>query len=380
MKLKEILIYVLVWRLLLTLVALIGILLVPYKDSFPHQALILAPYGPPILHAWANFDGVHYLTIAEGGYYAQYTQAFFPFYPALMALIDELVGNMLVSGLIISHLAFILALFYLSKLIQLDFDPLVARRTILLYLAFPTSFFFASLYTESLFLLLVVTTFYFIRVGDKQSAIILAATTSATRVIGAMLLPSLVTEHLENIRVKRSKYMFKKFSTWLGMLPLLASVTGLLAYMAYLYRQFSDPIYFLSVQPAFGADRSDKLILLYQVVYRYIKMFFTVDPFTLVFYNISLEFVSSMVALTLLYVAYRRKMRLSYLVYSLGAYVLPTLTGTFSSMPRYVLVLFPIFIVMGHIKNLWLFRGLALFFGTLLILNTIMFVRGYWVA
>src|SRR4030042_4808501 len=95
-----------IWRIALLLVAFYAILAFPFKESFPYWETLLEPNGHPLFWSWANFDGVHYLTIASTGYSAQYTQAFFPVYPLLMGVVSRFVHNPVLAGLLISHIAF----------------------------------------------------------------------------------------------------------------------------------------------------------------------------------------------------------------------------------------------------------------------------------
>jgi hypothetical protein len=51
--------------------------------------------------------------------------------------------------------------------------------------------------------------------------------------------------------------------------------------MYYLKANFGDPLLFFRVQPHFGAGRAGgRLILLYQVFWRYLKMLLTVEKLT----------------------------------------------------------------------------------------------------
>jgi len=84
--------------------------------------------------------------------------------------------------------------------------------------------------------------------------------------------------------------------------------------------------------------------------------------------------------LFLMVFSYKEKIRLSYLVFSVIAFLTPSLSGTFSSMPRYVLVLFPIFIYLGRIKNPLLKKIVYAIFVFLEIVCASLFLRGYWVA
>jgi hypothetical protein len=156
---------------------------------------------------------------------------------------------------------------------------------------------------------------------------------------------------------------------------------GLLAYMTYLYIKFNDPLLFSHVQEEFGAGRqTGKFILLYQVIWRYIKMIFTVDRTNPLYFTIWLEFISAISFFSLLIWGFVKRIRPSYLIFSLLAITLPTLTGTFSSMPRYVLVAFPVFILLAQIKNKWFNYIYPTISIILLIICTAMFTRGYWIS
>jgi hypothetical protein len=77
------------------------------------------------------------------------------------------------------------------------------------------------------------------------------------------------------------------------------------------------------------------------------------------------------------------KINWAYLVFAWGAYVLPTLTGNFSSMPRYILVCFPLFIYVSLLlekkPRAWRFFYLTISL-IFLIINLALFTQGYWVA
>src|SRR3989344_1049631 len=128
------------WRLALVVVAGIGMVILPFKPSFPYAETLLLPHGSPLFWSWANFDGVHYIGIAEKSYFAQFTQAFFPFYPLLIRTFNSLTGSSILSGLLISHLSFLAALIMGFKLFKLDLKPHQAKTALLFLLMFPTSF------------------------------------------------------------------------------------------------------------------------------------------------------------------------------------------------------------------------------------------------
>ena len=151
--------------------------------------------------------------------------------------------------------------------------------------------------------------------------------------------------------------------------------------MVYLKVYFGDALYFWHAQPVFGAGRSgSSIILLPQVVYRYFKIFADISVTSEVFWITFLEFFLTVLTILLLIYAHRRKMPLSWLILAWPAILLPTLTGTFSSMPRYVLLALPIYLGLASIPNLKV-RSLVLFISLLLqLVLTMLFTSGHWVA
>jgi len=361
----------LILRLLSLVAAWVGLLKLPFKASFPYWDAVLSQFGHPLLWSWANFDGVHYIMLARDGYAFGLTQAFFPGYFLLMRLVNLIFNNYLLSGLLISHVSFILMLALFYKILRLDYGEIISRRALIFISLFPTSFYFLSLYTESLFLLLLLAVFYWVRTMDLTKVGFAGVGLTLSRIVGIFVIPSLIME-LKNINKRiKIKQLF-----WI-----LVPALGLLGYMLYLSLRFDDPILFAHVQKDFGAGRETaKLVLLYQVIWRYLKMIFTVERQNPIYFTLWLELLSSLYALSLLVWGYISKIRPSYLLFSFLAFLLPTLTGTFSSMPRYVLVLFPIFIKLAQIKNTYLRYALLTVHIILLFICTLLFTRGYWIA
>jgi len=370
---------ILKWLATVFLILRVGLELAAWlgKKFFPQK---LGYLGPSI---WANFDGVHYLWIAQNGY-GLYEQAFFPLYPWLIRWLAKFIHNYIFSGLLISHLAFFAGLYLFYRLLLLDFSEKFVRRTIILLLLFPTSFFFASFYSESLFFFLMIAAFYFARRGKWLVSGIFGGLASATRVVGIFLLPALLVEWWEENKMQNAKCksqndnlkfkIFQIFSIFLTPL-------GLIFYMRYLAIHWGDPLLFVRVQEYFGAERTGgKIILLYQVFWRYFKMILTTKPDPL-YFVVWLELLTAAGFLGLLVWGYFQKIRHSWLVFGILAYLLPTLSGTFSSLPRYVLVIFPGFIALNLLVEKYRWgKILYLIFAALLLISTIFFTRGYWVA
>jgi Gpi18-like mannosyltransferase len=349
-----------------------------------------------ILWSRTNFDGLQFLQIAKSGHgYLQ--QVFFPLYPQLISLFKNVFESYTISGLFISFVSFILMLFVLGKLLKEEkFKKSTIYRILLILAFFPTSFYFSVVYTESLFMLLVVLSFYLARKGNYLLAGFVAGLASYTRFIGIFLVPAIVIDYCQQEKAGLSGTIIDKARKVVKAMGFIfISSWGLIAYMFFLKKTTGDPLYFVHIQQLFSPERAfHKLILIYQVFWRYIKMVFSLNPSQWAFYSVSLELVVSTVFLgLLLWGWYKRKeykIKESWLIFSFLAYSLPTITGTFSSMPRFVLVCFPGFIVIERLlgvakkSNKKLLVVVARFYLPLSILLLIIisafFFRGYWVA
>ncbi len=377
---RYILIFVLflLWRIYLLVLLKFSILFIPleYKDRFlgggPFYHSVL-----PEIFSWANFDGEHYLSIAIFGYKAL-EQAFFPVYPLLINFItlpfrDDLYSSLLsatIGGILISNIAFLFALFILFKLVKEDYTEEVGVWTLLLLLAFPTSFYFGSVYNESLYLLLSVSSFYAARKKGWLLAGVLGMVASATRVFGIILFPALLIEAWQQKNNKAIPYLF--------LIPL-----GLIGYMLYQWITVNDPLAFYHLQQIVGQQHQAGIVLLPQVYYRYIKILLDTSLIVPIYQTMVLEiFVGTLFLVAPLY-GYIQRLRLSYVFYALVGFLLPSIQGSLSSIPRYVIVLFPSFIAMALLVckfPIWI--RILIIVGSVLWLSaeTILFLRGYWVA
>ena len=382
-----------VWRLSLFIIAAIGSRLVPFSPTFPYSDIYLLPTRlPQWIWAWANFDGVHYLTIAGHGYMAQFTQAFFPLFPLLVKAVSYFFRDkyMIVSGLFLTFLLLGGSLQMFKQLLELDYKEAEIRQIIMIFLLFPTSFFFGALYSEPMFFLLTAAAFWFARKEKWWLSGVCGLFAAATRITGILLLPALLWEwHYGNLQSPKKLSSFNKFilkTIHEALYALQSPITylvplGLILYMVYLQITFGDALYFWHAQSAFGAARSGSgIILLPQVVWRYLKILFSAGINSSAYWSAFLELTSFTVAAILLLVAGRLKVRSSYLIFGWLVLLIPTLTGTLSSMPRYILLAFPIFIPLGLIKNKRYYYLACMISGLILILLTARFIQGQWVA
>ncbi|KKU62570.1 MAG: hypothetical protein UX87_C0046G0004 [Candidatus Amesbacteria bacterium GW2011_GWA1_47_16] len=375
--------YLLIWQAAIILITVFSIPFLPLRPTFvggQDQASVANPkpyLRNPLLFSRANFDGIHYVEIARRGYdFGQ--QGFFPLYPRILHLVSRVIHPPALAGSIVSLISFSVGLVFFYKLLKKDFSEKTSQLAILVLLFFPTSFFFSFVYTEGLFFLLVIASFYYARSGKWLPAIILGAVAAYTRFVGVFLFPAFVVEMWQ--QTPRELRTARRFIS--KSLPLLLIPLGLALFMQFLHRTTGDPFAFFHIQKTFAQGRSDKIILLYQVYWRYIKMVFTVNRADPLYLTICLEFLTGVLFLfTSIYSIYRH--RLSYAVFNFTAFLTPTFTGTFTSLPRYVLVCFSSIIAIAEILSRLSVPKKTIYFtasAVLFVLYLALFVRGYWVS
>jgi hypothetical protein len=393
---KMILKYFLIWRTALFVFLFFSLVTVPLQFGFLGGGI--ANYlRNPQLFSWISFDGEHYLSIAQNGY-SPLRYFYFPLYPNIITFVakafDRSMFSLAFIGILVSNAAFLVGLVGLTRLVKLDYSEKIVKYTIVLLLLFPTSFYFGSYYTEGLFFALAVWSFYYARKGNWILAGILGGLSTATRIVGLALIPALIVEAFLQSRVGdfREIREIRKIGGR-RLLGILLIPAGLFIYMLFLKQQTGDPLEFLHSVEIFGEQRSSSFIMLPQVFYRYL---FKIIPninynyFPVVFAT-WLELITALVfgGLGVLGVLIgfgklnKIKFRLSYAIYIAFGYLIPTLSGSFSSLPRYVLVLFPAYLLMAiYLKKQkkYIQYAISAILFICLIVATTLFVRGYWVA
>lgn len=322
-------------------------------DRFDDPALTHA-LADPLLAPLARWDSVWYLRVADSGYGDSPSRAaFFPLYPLLVRGLAAPLGGspaaLLVAAYLVSLSAFLGALFLLYRLTELELGRRLARPTLLLLALFPAAVYFGAPYAESLFLLLAVGAFYAGRSGHWAWAGACAGLASATRSAGLLLLVPLAMLWWSS-RPRRSRD-----AAWLLLAPL-----GIGAYAAWLGLVEGDALRFLDVQEAWSRELTvplggawDGLVAAVDGVRQLASgsrttVYFEVaagDPFRIAAINVIL-FVTLVFAVVACVGVWRRLPR------AYGAWVavslllpltFPVTPQPLMSLPRFVAVLFPVF-------------------------------------
>lgn len=148
----------------------------------------LGSVGNALAASTDRWDATHYLAIAQHGYDTAVSTAFFPFYPLLVHVVAWFTRSYVVAGVLISAVAFAVALELLYRLTSEELDTQVANAVVLLLAFAPLSLFFTAIYTESLFLALSVGTFYLARHSRLAFASLTAGAATLTHIQGILLI------------------------------------------------------------------------------------------------------------------------------------------------------------------------------------------------
>lgn len=303
-------------------------LLRPYQGVEP----IIGGWAGLVLGVWQRFDTLWYLKIATQGYSPEDgSTVYFPLYPLLIRAGGKiLLGNHLLAALIISNLAYIGLLFYLYRLTTLLFEEETARRTASYLAIFPTAFFFLAGYTESLFLLLTLAAFFYAHQRRWWLTGILGFLASLARLQGVILILPLLYLYFTSERRLRPA-LLALFLIPLGSASFLLYQNSLgaplfEAYQSHLHAQFVLPW--------------DNIIATLKAILSPEGSFIDVVNLIMTFLFLAMTIISFR-ALPLTYSLY---MALTIFALLLRRTTIQPLV----SMSRYLLTLFPAFIIWGR--------------------------------
>jgi len=283
----------------------------------------------PVLTIWQRFDTNWYLKIAQSGYSeSDGSTAFFPLYPLLVKLFGFILGNNLLAGLLISNLALLGALVLLYKLALEYFEVGVVRRTLVYLMLFPTSFFFFSAYTEAPFLFLVLASLFAANRRRWVWAALFGSLAALTRLQGVLMFIPLIYMWWRQLDNRR----------WLNGIALTLVPISTLGFLFYtrlsLIGMYQNTLNAVFVWPWMNIW-ADALMLIH-------GKGTVIEIFNL--------FVTSLFGI-LIVVAWRKIPR-EWFFYSIAMYLAPLFRMTtiqpLVSMSRYVLVLFPLFCLLGQ--------------------------------
>lgn len=341
-----------IWIASILFISYFGFLTLPHSNKFSND----------FLASLSNWDGGHYLSIAKYGYTEKFQYAFFPLYPLAINLLNKLINSYLLSAILISVISTFLGLHLLYQLMRIYFEKKMAEKIILALIFFPTSFYFLTAYSEGLFFLLVVSTFYFLGKRKLFLATLFATLASTARLVGLVVVVGLLIEVISTFGVKRKNW-------FIFLAPL-----GFFVYCWYLYTKTQDPFYFITAERHWQRSISVPVFSFWESI-RSLSQ----PEFISTYFSTFLDLIFAVFGLGLSIRTFRF-LPLSFSLYSILSILLPLFTSTLTSMPRFLLPIFPIFILIALTKNSFLNLTYQVISVMLLSIFSILYVTGYWVS
>jgi len=297
-----------------------------------------------------------------------YRLVLFPLYPWLTRLFAFFTGDYLLGALVVSTVAAIASGLLLKRLVMLDHSEATARRAVLFLFIFPTSYFLHIGYTESLFLALTLGCFVAARTNRWMLAGVIGALAGLSRINGLILIPALAVEAcLQYSRTRR----WQRGWLWIAFVAL-----GFGGYLLLNYNVGGNPLLFMTLAQEHWAKS-------------------LAWPWTGIEGTLNTAWGGGPVADGLMIGAYEflfivfgfactiwcwLRLRASYSVWMTFNWLLFTSVGFVLCVPRFTLVMFPIYILLARATEARPVWRVAVPIGSLMLLALFVtrFVQGFW--
>lgn len=344
----------------------------------------MSPPGQSIRLSWLHWDTGNYIDIAQHGYSYLKITVFFPLWPLLIHSVGTLLGASTMSydmaALLLANLLFYFALVIFYRLLNDSFDPIVARKS-LCYLAFsPYAIFFFVGYTESLFLFLCLAAFLCLQCSRYWLAGLCGFLAALTHAQGILLVVPVAIIMLQRFWLRPGEQMSWQRRSGI-CLSLLLIPLGVVVFMLYLGITKGSPLAFSTAETQLW-DRHLTFPLVSIIMA--IQTFFRPESYDQHLLNL-LDIVFVLVPFAILIIGWKR-LPLHYALFALAMMLFNVSypQGTIeplTAVPRYMLIVFPIFIILGGWgKSPYLDRIITVCSTSLFVLNALLFVVGLWVA
>lgn len=329
-------------------------------------------FGDPqsFLDFFFRWDSGWYYSIVTEGY--SYTPgkssnvAFYPLYPLLVKIFSSIFGHAKEIGFIISNLGLLTGAYYLYRIVIFETENVhLGLLAIFLLLINPMSFFHSTFYTEGLFLGLTASSFYYARRNRLLLAGCIGFFATLTRMTGVFTAIPIIVQAFQLTTDFSTFRIPRRIKTWIAIfLPAL----GILSLYFFFYLKFGDPFVGIKTQSTWS------------------RHFSVIDFFKSIFdfpiYFRILFFVFFVLALLCIIHSLYIKLNFSYPLYILFSVLLPLTSGSAEAFPRFMSVVFPIYLSLALlIYNRTIFKySLYMIFIGLLSLSISLFVNGYWMT
>ncbi|HSH39946.1 MAG TPA: mannosyltransferase family protein [Chthoniobacterales bacterium] len=312
-----------------------------------------------------------YIGIARDGYTFDADfhshMGFFPFYPLLVRTFSFVFTDVRVAGVVVSHVCLVAAALLFNALINVDYkDQRINRAAVTLLMFSPVSFFFSHAYSESTFLMLSLGAFLAAITKRWLLACLCGACLTATRNVGMLIAVPLFFEYWRQTwnPTVGIRSLLRPRILFFALIPM-----GFGMFMLYAYVKFGNPLAYLAATKVWGRQ----FVLPWHTL---------LNAFGLPIFYQWLFGTILLGGIVLWIASFYLKLRTSYLIYAsllVGIYLCG---NSLEAIPRYLTVVFPLFITLGIVASRypWSYLPMFAFSTAILTLCNILSAMGYWIT
>lgn len=339
-----------------------------FYSAGENQDTVSSLGSSPLLN-FLKWDSLWYLKIAQQGYFSPESHAFAaPLFPLLIRSVHFITHQWVFSALIINIILLPLTLHAFIRLLRLDYPDSFSYSVVLVFLSFPFSFFLFLPFTETLFLLLTFSAFYFARKSSWFCALVLAFLAALARQFGVIVLLAIL---VELIGPRGYKYAFKRKTILVGFLVVIATLFVIWRQLGFFDKSnFTAAINHWQVTfIPFPISIFYSVIALIHFPFSYFSYLFLYGSLFLIIFLISFKRI--------------RPSYYFFLIATLAAILSKQDFGSVLtySLGRYLLTLFPAFIVLtGILVRRKVLISYLIFSLTLLVFNFLLFLSSNFVG
>ncbi len=323
---------------------------VAYTEAIPSSATFA---GSWFWDGWVRYDAGWYTIIADHGYSYrpghQSSVAFFPAYPLAMRTVGDVIDNSPLAGILVTIACGAGALVAFHRWCRDRLTPSAALTAVACLALYPYAYYlYGAVYGDALFLLSALVAFLAFERDHLVVAGLAGAVATGTRLVGIAVVVGLVVGVLERRRAvaldenRRPRLHLSRLRPTDA--TVLLSVGGLVAFSAYLWSRFDDPLLFNTVQETWGQESGWRTWFKYDV-YVWLRR----EPD--LFYTHGLLIQAALFGLVALSIpAVVRRFGWRYGAYLTVLVAVPAVgSQDFQGMGRYLLGAFPAFAVLGSL-------------------------------
>lgn len=339
----------------------------------PNQAFRDTPFRP-YLDTWFSWDAGWYLDIMKFGYRlyepepGQRNTVFFPLYPLTVKVTSMVLQlDLMWAAVLVSAGAFVGASIVFYRWVMERWGIRTAQSSLMLLATAPYAFYFNTCYTESLFLLVLVSAFYAAQHRRWFLTGLFVALAGATRLVGIIGMLGVALIALEQVEWKPRALSWKVIGIALGVL-------GVGGFALYLWLALGDPMLMVGQNgvKGWGLDRD-----------------FTGDVRSTLNLN---GWISGhvriaeaghfilLVPATVLTLTSRKRLGMALTLFCLALLVI--YWRVWFSSSRYVLTIFPLYVSVALLlrKHRWAYTALVAFDAALLGVLTFLYSQREWIS